>query len=205
MSSLYFNVYVEPKDSLGCENIKKFIGFVNGKDYDSFKKLDERGCVFSPESYLDFDIKSKIEGGVFNLEFDTATSFDEESIFKFLKNIGAGRIEAELYDSQVGEYGYFLNSEVHDDYYSIQWKWLPEPYDIDIMGMNIAIVGEITDSCLAAIEFAEEEFGAIRVEHINSNTSLVVTCGDVQKQDLKMAEKYGVRVISEDHFTDISG
>jgi len=130
MSSLYFNVYVEPKDSLGCENIKKFIGFVNGKDYDSFKKLDERGCVFSPESYLDFDIKSKIEGGVFNLEFDTATSFDEESIFKFLKNIGAGRIEAELYDSQVGEYGYFLNSEVHDDYYSIQWKWLPEPYDM---------------------------------------------------------------------------
>lgn len=205
MSSLYFNIYVEPKDKSGRESIKSFVEFINSKDYESFKNLDKEGCVCNPEHYLDSNIELKIENNVFHFEFDTFTSFDEESIFVFLKNIGAGRIEAEICNSQVGECGYFLNSEIHDDYYSIQWKWLPEPYDIDIMGMNIAIVGEITDSCLAAIEFAEEEFEVIRVEHINNNTNLVVTCGDVQKQDLKMAEKYGVRVISEDHFTDISG
>ncbi len=204
MSSLDFKMFVEPKDSSGYENIKNCIGFINSKDYDSFRNLDKGEFIYDPEYYLDFDINFKIKGNVFHLEFDTCTSFEQEEILGFLLSIGAGRIETEIFYSQVCEYGYYLNDEECDGYYDVEWRWLPEPHYIDITGMNIAVLGKITGSCCKAVENAEEYFNIVRVEHVNSDTNLVVTCGDVRKEDLEAAEKYGVRVISEKHFLDIS-
>ena len=202
MSALYFKVYIKPTNDDGLKELRRFLKHVKDGNYEGIAEMDADDDVDAPDHNLS-SIKSKFKDGILFLDFNTACSFDPEGLIAFFLKNGAGRVETEIENSQVGEDYYYCNRDYSEDYYSLNWDLLPEPYYFNIFEMRIAILGDPAKKTVKAIKEAEENYEAVVDNSVTEETNLVVSCDGAAASELAKAKKNGVRIITEKHFGDL--
>jgi len=203
MSAKYLKVHIKPTNDEGLKKLKLFLKHVKDKNYEGIKEMDADQDIDWPEHYLDFTIKSKVTAGTVFMEFDTFTGFETEGLIKFLLKNGAEKVEAEVENTQVGEFEYYCNTDYADDYGELTWELLPEPYHINIAEKRIAVLGTPHKRTEKAIKEADEDYEAVIEGAITKDTNLVVSCEGAAATEIAKAQDHGIRIITEKHFRDL--
>lgn len=127
MSAQYLDIFIKPKDDEASKNISQFVGHVAKQEYEKITDMDTENLLDDIEHYFDAPIDMKVRDGVINLCFDTFSSFESDCFMEFLQFLGAQKLEATIYDSQVGENYYYKDTDFIENYSDYDWKWIPVP------------------------------------------------------------------------------
>jgi NAD-dependent DNA ligase len=214
MSEKYFTTYIEPKDAQGRDNVSKFVEYLSTKNWTSLAEyFGDQLKSFTGYSGHDLENKSKLEerlndlfsgfdskeeNGIFELQYETGTLFDEEAFSYFLLGIGVERTESVYDDSGCGEICYLLNGEFYDCYEDGEWKWVKEPISLD--GKNVVFTGKLREGTREEMGSAAEEAGAVVQKEVNKKTHYLIIGDDVGEKKISKAKELGVRVVTEAEF-----
>ncbi len=159
MSAQYFEFFIQPSDDEAAARYLNFAAALEQANFDDVQAMDA-GQHLDECEYLDglIDEVSVNEQGSAPvvLEMDGSTTIDPEALIRFLVGLGAERIETRIFNSQVGEYLYFEDSEYRDAYGDADWRWLEEPEvdDDDVVEEDAAEAED--DGAIPAVGHAAE-------------------------------------------------
>ena len=142
MSAKYLQIHIAPADDAARDRFLQFETQVRDKKHSEIEALDGDGRLSPVETLVDqLDIMSTRSMDAEHILIDAmaSTNVDAEALLGFLCGLGASRLEAELFNSQVGEYEFYLDSDPVDDYDSTDWNWLQDPGD----GEEVADVSKL--------------------------------------------------------------
>ena len=215
MSAKYFTTYIQPKDDRGRDNVLNLIALIKAKDWggiidkhgeysnllvgNSPLPIEDRDSLEKNiKHYMGMDIRWKENNGVFELVYDTPTSFDEEKFSKFLLYLGVEDTESVYDDSGCGEYGFVKNGKYYSNYHDCVWKWIQEP--ILLEEKYVVFTGKLTKGTREEMTSYAEDAGAIVQKEVNKKTNYLVIGDDVGEKKLSKAKELGVKIITEKEF-----
>jgi len=220
MSAKYFTTFFKVNDEKQKGEVIDFISMIKRKDWESIFNVygrngnlvslvsidngdDRQKAIDKIKHYFEMDIVWKEEGGLFELVYDTFTSFDEELFSSFLMDLGAERVESIYDDSGCGEYGFVLNGEYHESYTDCEWIWIKEPLSLE--GKNVVFTGKLKGGTREEMAGLAEEFGATVQKEVNSKTNYLIVGDNVGEKKISKASSLGVTVITETEFLKAVG
>lgn len=132
MSAKYIQIHIAPKDQAALDRILQFESLVRENDASGIKSLDGSDLLEPIDlltDQLDINFIDKKDSQHVVVDFLATTSIDMERLLRFLVGLGANRLEAEVYNSQVGEYDFYLDADLVDSYDATAWEWLENPVE----------------------------------------------------------------------------
>ena len=113
MSGQYFEIHVAPVDETASKALSDLESRLAAEDeFDG--AVDSVSVSRESPTYVVIHI-------------DGATTIDPDSLLDAIRGIGVSRIEAQVFNSQVGEYGFFEDDEYYAVYSEGAWRWLEDP------------------------------------------------------------------------------
>lgn len=217
MSSQHNDNYFKVNNNESKSNIKNFIECINNKNYSKLFDLfgDKTHFLIGHEetTFLEKEEIHEEIGRIFNeIEYEEqdnvihisfpSSIFEIDPFIDFLMFLGATHVESAIVNTQAGDY-FCDNTDYYDDYYEHEWNWLPEPYEIEIGGKHIAFIGTPSKNTKEKIEESIEDYETEIQYEVDDETELVVRCDDCKETDLNLANDKGIRIITEEHFSDL--
>ncbi len=123
MSAQYFEIHIAPSDDAAARQIAELES--------RLAAMDEFESMISN---VEVDRESDAHIVV---SLDASTFIDPDELLDVIRGIGVSQMETQVFNSQVGEYSFFKDSEYFAEYADGAWQWLADPNEEEDEGSKL--------------------------------------------------------------------